>query len=39
MYMGREAMTGGTTAHTTAAYAVDNRQTGLVSYVCRDLSW
>ena len=31
-------MAGGTTAHTTATYAVDNPQTGL-SYVCRDLSW
>ena len=31
-------MTGGTTEHTTAAYAVDNPLTGLVSYVCRDRS-
>ena len=32
LYIGREAMTGGTNAHTTAAHAVDNPQTGLVSY-------
>lgn len=40
MYIVREVVTGGSTAHTAAAdTAVDNLQLGLVSYGRRDCSW
>ena len=39
LYYGREAMTGGTAAHNTAAHAVDNPQRGLVSYDRRNRWW
>ena len=39
LYIGREAMTGGTAAHTIVPHAVDNPQRGLVSYGRYHRAW
>ena len=39
LYVGREATTGKTPAHTTAPHAVENTETGLLSEGRHDRSW